>query len=119
MARRRPRVRWRRQASWRRLAYRQRRARRPPAPPIVPQATTSPTPVVQGAMTPVAIGLAQATLLSIQGSMQPVIITVGPETPTMASPALVPLLAPEISAFGARFPRAASGPPPHGHARGR
>jgi hypothetical protein len=72
-----------------------------PAATIVPQATSSPTPVVQGAMTPAAIALAQATLLSIQGSMQPVIITVGLETPAMASPALVPLLAPEISAFGA------------------
>jgi hypothetical protein len=78
-----------------------------PAAAIVPQAAASPTPVVQGAMTPVAIALAQATLLSIQGSMQPVIITVGPETPTMASPALVPLLAPEISAFGATLQAAA------------
>jgi Flagellar hook-length control protein FliK len=78
-----------------------------PAAAIVPQATTLPTPVVQGAMAPVAIALAQATLLSIQGSMQPVIITVGPETPTMASPALVPLLAPEISAFGATLQAAA------------
>jgi hypothetical protein len=78
-----------------------------PAAAIVPQATASPTPVVQGAMTPVAIALAQATLLSIQGSMQPVIITVGPETPTMASPAPVPLLAPEISAFGATLQAAA------------
>ena len=78
-----------------------------PAAAIVPQATTLPTPVVQGAMTPVAIALAQATLLSIQGSMQPVIITVGPETPTMASPALAPLLAPEISAFGATLQAAA------------
>jgi hypothetical protein len=78
-----------------------------PAAAIVPQATTLPTPVTQGAMTPVAIALAQATLLSIQGSMQPVIITVGPETPTMASPALVPLLAPEISAFGATLQAAA------------
>jgi len=78
-----------------------------PAAAIVPQATTSPTPVVQGAMTPVATALAQATLLSIQGSMQPVVITVGPETPTMASPALVPLLVPEISAFGATLQAAA------------
>jgi hypothetical protein len=78
-----------------------------PAATIVPQATTSPTPVVQGAMTPVAIALAQATPLSIQGSMQPAIITVGPETPAMASPALVPLLAPEISAFGATLQAAA------------
>jgi Flagellar hook-length control protein FliK len=78
-----------------------------PAAAIVPQAAASPTPVVQGAMTPVAIALAQATLLSIQGSMQPVIITVGPETPTMASPALVPMLAPEISAFGATLHAAA------------
>jgi len=78
-----------------------------PAAAIVPQATTLPTPVVQGAMTPVAIALAQATLLSIQGSMQPVIITVGLETPTMASPTLVPLLAPEISAFGASLQAAA------------
>jgi hypothetical protein len=78
-----------------------------PAATIVPQATTSPTPVVRGAMTPVAIALAQATLLSIQGSMQPVIIAVGPETPTMASPALVPLLAPEISTFGATLQAAA------------
>ena len=78
-----------------------------PAAAIVPQATASATPVVQGAMTPVAIALAQATLLSIQGSMQPVIITVGPETPATASPALVPLLAPEISAFGATLQAAA------------
>jgi Flagellar hook-length control protein FliK len=78
-----------------------------PAAAIVPQATTSPTPVLQGATTPVAIALAQATLLSIQGSMQPVIITVGPETPTTASPPLVPLLAPEISAFGASLQAAA------------
>ena len=78
-----------------------------PAAAIVAQATTSPTPVVQGAMTPVATALAQATLLSIQGSMQPVVITVGPETPTMASPALVPLLVPEISAFGATLQAAA------------
>jgi hypothetical protein len=74
---------------------------------IVPQATTSPTPGVQQAMTPVAIALAQATLLSIQGSSQPVIITVGPGTPTTASPALVPLLAPEISAFGTTLQAAA------------
>jgi hypothetical protein len=71
-----------------------------PAAAIVPQATTSPTPVVQGATTPVAVVLAQAALASIQGSVQPVIITVGPETPTTASPALVPLLAPEITAAG-------------------
>ena len=81
-----------------------------PAAAIVPQATTSPAPVVQGATTPVAIALAQATLLSIQGSMQPVIITVGPGTPTTASPALVPLLAPEISAFGATLQAAAPVP---------
>jgi hypothetical protein len=74
---------------------------------IVPQATALPTPVVQQAMTPVAIALAQATLLSIQGSMQPVIITVGSETPMTASPALVPLLAPESSAFGATLQAAA------------
>src|SRR5229473_1021105 len=77
---------------------------------IVPQATTSPAPVVQGATTPVAIALAQATLLSVQGSSQPVIITVGPGTPTTASPALVPLLAPEISAFGATLQAAAPVP---------
>jgi hypothetical protein len=45
--------------------------------------------------------------LSIQGSAQPVIITVGPGTPTTASPALVPLLAPEISAFGTTLQAAA------------
>jgi hypothetical protein len=78
-----------------------------PAAAIVAQATTSPTPVVQGATTPMAMALAQATLPSIQGSMPPVIITVGPETPTMASPALVPLLAPEISAIGATLQAAA------------
>jgi hypothetical protein len=78
-----------------------------PAAAIVPHATTSPTPAVQQAMTPVAIALAQATLLSIQGSSQPVIITVGPETPTTASPALAPLLPPEISAFGASLQAAA------------
>src|SRR5260370_34996807 len=39
--------------------------------------------------------------------MQPVVIRVGPETPTMASPALVPLLVPEISAFGATLQAAA------------
>ncbi len=77
---------------------------------IVPQATTSPAPVVQGATTPVEIALAQATLLSVQGSSQPVIITVGPGTPTTASPALVPLLAPEISAFGATLQAAAPVP---------
>jgi Flagellar hook-length control protein FliK len=71
-----------------------------PAAAIVPQAATSPTPVVQGATTPVAIALAQAALASIQGSSQAVIITVGPETPTTASPALVPVLAPEINAAG-------------------
>ena len=42
--------------------------------------------------------------------MQPVIITVGPGTPTTASPALVPLLAPEISAFGATLQAAAPVP---------
>ena len=78
-----------------------------PAAAIVAQATMSPTPVVQGATTPMAMALAQATLPSIQGSMPPVIITVGPETPTMASPALVPLLAPEISAIGATLQAAA------------
>jgi hypothetical protein len=71
-----------------------------PAAAIVPQAATSPTPVVQGATTPVAIALAQAALASIQDSSQAVIITVGPETPTTASPALVPVLAPEINAAG-------------------
>jgi hypothetical protein len=78
-----------------------------PAATIVPQATTSPTPVVPQATTPEAIALAQATLLSIQGSSQPVIITVGPETPTSASPPLVPMLAPDISAFGASLQAAA------------
>jgi hypothetical protein len=78
-----------------------------PTAAIVPQATTSPTPVAQQA-TPVAIALAQATLLSIQGSSQPVMITLGAEMPTAASPALAPLLAPEISAFGVSLQAAAS-----------
>jgi Flagellar hook-length control protein FliK len=78
-----------------------------PAAAIVPQATTSPTPVVQGTATPVAIVLAQAALPSIQGASQPVIITVGPETPATASPALVPLLAPEIAAAGVSLQAAA------------
>jgi hypothetical protein len=78
-----------------------------PTAAIVPQVTTSPTPVAQQA-TPVAIALAQATLLSIQGSSQPVMITLGAEMPTAASPALAPLLAPEISAFGVSLQAAAS-----------
>jgi hypothetical protein len=61
-----------------------------PATASVPQA------VVQQAATPWAVVLAQAALPSVQGSTQPVVMTVGAETPATASPA--PPLAPEIAA---------------------
>jgi Flagellar hook-length control protein FliK len=62
-------------------------------------ATTSapPTAVVQQGTTQGPVVPEQATQPSIQGLPQPVTITVGPEPPTTASPALAPRLASELA----------------------
>jgi Flagellar hook-length control protein FliK len=79
-----------------------------PAAAIVPQAATSPTPVVQPATTPAAaIALAQATQEGIDALTQPFTLMFGAETPTTVSPALAPLLAPEIAAASVLIPTAA------------
>ena len=69
-----------------------------PTPAVVVQDATPATPVVQQATTPATIVLEQGAQPLIQGSSQPVTITVVPETPATASPSLAPLLAPEIAA---------------------
>jgi len=69
-----------------------------PTPAVVLQDATPATPVVQQATTPATIVLEQGAQPLIQGSSQPVTITVVPETPATASPSLAPLLAPEIAA---------------------
>jgi flagellar hook-length control protein FliK len=79
---------------------------------VVPQAATvsQSMTVAQGATSqPVALSLdatlavivpGQGSQLSIADSLRPITITVGSETPTTASPSLVPLLTPEIGATG-------------------
>jgi hypothetical protein len=69
-----------------------------PTPAVVVQDATPATPLVQQATTPATIVLEQGARPLIQGSSQPVTITVVPETPATASPSLAPLLAPEIAA---------------------
>jgi hypothetical protein len=87
-------------------------ARDAPSPTVTPIATAAPrgmpagtvqqgaslTTAVQQATPAAAIALAQATQPSIQLPSQPVTIAVVPETLATPSPALAPLLAPEIVA---------------------
>jgi hypothetical protein len=69
-----------------------------PTPAVVVQGPTPAASVVQQAATPAAVVPEQGTQPFIQGSSQPVTITVVPETAAMASPSLAPLLASEIAA---------------------
>jgi hypothetical protein len=74
-----------------------------PMPAVAGQDATPAAPVVQQATTPATIVLEQGAQpfiqgSSIQGSSQPVTITVVSGTPETASPSLAPLLAPEIAA---------------------
>lgn len=63
-----------------------------------PQGATLAAAVVSQGTAPVAIVLEQGTQPSVQVTLQPVTITVAPETPATASPALAPFLASEIAA---------------------
>jgi hypothetical protein len=76
----------------------------------VPQGPTPASPVPQGTA-PVAIVLEQGAQPVIQVLTQPVTITVGPETPVMASPTLEPLLASGIAAPAILLAGAASPSP--------
>jgi hypothetical protein len=68
-----------------------------PAVGLQPGATPPAAVVVGQGPTPVAIVLEQATQPIIQAALQPVTVTVVPETPVAASPTLAPLLASEIA----------------------
>jgi len=71
-----------------------------------PAATLAGAVVAQGT-TPVAIVLEQGTQPAIQVALQPMAVTVVPETPVAASPALAPLLAAEIATPQVSVPDAA------------
>jgi hypothetical protein len=78
------------------------------------QATAPPTAVaVQQGTTPGAAVTEQGAQPPVQASPQPVPITVGPETPITASPALAPLLASEFAVPEILLPGAAA-PLPEG-----
>jgi Flagellar hook-length control protein FliK len=81
-----------------------------PTPAVVAQDATPAAPVVPQATTPATIVLEQGAQPLIQGSSQPVTITVVPETPATASPSLAPLLAPEIAAPQASLQASLQGP---------
>jgi Flagellar hook-length control protein FliK len=70
---------------------------------LVLQRATSPAPVAQDTgfvLMPVSTVPGQVAELSLSGSSQPVFVTITPEAPATASPALEPLLASEIGATG-------------------
>jgi Flagellar hook-length control protein FliK len=64
---------------------------------LAPSTAAPAAALAQQGTTPAAV-IEQGTQPPIQGSPQPVMITVGPETPATASPGLVPLLAAELAA---------------------
>jgi Flagellar hook-length control protein FliK len=79
---------------------------------VVLQSATSPVAVAQDTgpvLMPVSTVPGQVAELSLPGSSQPVVVTITPEAPSTASPALAPLLASEIGATGTS-PGAAASP---------
>jgi hypothetical protein len=78
---------------------------------VVLQSATSPTPATQdtgAVLMPVSKMPGQVAELSLSGSSQPVVVTITPEAPPTASPALAPLLASDIGATGTSPEAAAS-----------
>jgi Flagellar hook-length control protein FliK len=74
----------------------------------VPQSATPASVVQPGATLPVP---GQGTASVLEALTQPITITAGPQTPVTASPALAPLLGPEIAAQGV-LPQTAASPIP-------
>ena len=81
-----------------------------PTAAAAPPGTTPASVAPQGAPPPVIVP-EQGTPSPIQIVTQPITITAGPQTPATASPALAPLLNPEIAAPGV-LPQTASSPIP-------